>query len=73
VESKVEGDYAEPICGVTWVSKNKVDPSSSECEEDPGHEGRHRGLSPFGKGYVTWEGGGMCAGDRVPARNVRFE
>lgn len=45
----------------------------SSCEKDSGHpEKKHRGPSPYGEGYVEWEGGGWCAGDPLPVRNVVF-
>lgn len=45
----------------------------ASCSRDADHpEKTHRGPSPFGEGFVEWEGGGSCAGDPLPVRNVRF-
>lgn len=44
----------------------------ASCELDSGHKGPHRGRSPFGDDFVEWTGGGMCAGDPLPVRDLRF-
>lgn len=44
----------------------------SSCELDNGHSGPHRGRNPFDEGYVEWTGGGMCAGDPLPVKDMRF-
>ncbi len=45
----------------------------ASCDKDSGHpEKTHRGPSPFGEGFVEWEGGGYCAGDPLPVRNLRI-
>lgn len=60
----------------------REDPYGVQCDLlDDAHkqEGRwvHRGVNPLpGPGpepqYIEWEGGGMCAGDPLPIRNVRY-
>lgn len=44
----------------------------TSCEKDAGHDGPHRGRSPFADDFVEWTGGGMCAGDPLPVRDMRF-
>lgn len=46
---------------------------ASDCDRDPGHSGPHEGPCPFGtEQRVSWEGGGFCAGDPLPYRNVTY-
>lgn len=44
----------------------------TSCELDNGHDGPHRGRNPYDEGFVEWSGGGMCAGDPLPVRDMRF-
>lgn len=64
---------APEVCGATLVLDGS-DPVSSGCDLEPKHEGvKHEGPCPYGTdGRVRWEGGGMCAGDPLPVRNVEF-
>ena len=48
----------------------------TDCDiEDPNHPMPHEGQDPLddrpGK-RVQWEGGGFCAGDPLPYRNVKY-
>ena len=49
------------------------DPYGTSCDLERGHDGPHEGGDPFGnEGKVRWEGGGSCAGDPLPYRNVEW-
>ena len=59
-------------CEAEFVTKGP-DPYATDCKLKDGHDGPHRGPDPFGAYIdVEWEGGGTCAGDPLPYRNVRF-
>lgn len=52
------------------------DPFGTDCDnENPSHEGPHEGpdpIDPESGRRVRWEGGGFCAGDPLPYRNVQY-
>lgn len=59
-------------CGVTYVTGPDHDPYASTCDLQPIHAGKHEGDDPLGSvgDRVRWNGGGSCAGDPVPCRDV---
>lgn len=61
-------------CGADF-STGGADPCGTSCDLPRGHypETDHEGDDLFGgDGRVSWRGGGMCAGDPVPATNVHY-
>jgi hypothetical protein len=68
-----EDDERNSECGATWVSRG-LDPYGTECDLKKGHYpgSDHRGLNPYGVGFLTWRGGGSCAGDALPYEKVQF-
>jgi hypothetical protein len=67
-----EAKRLESQCGVELVL-GKVDPYATACELPKNHfVKRHCGPSPFGEGFVLWDGGGSCAGDPLPVRDITF-
>lgn len=43
----------------------------TSCDRPEGHEGVHRGPSPHdAASVVIWRGGGSCAGDPLPVREL---
>lgn len=62
----------EEICGHNFTTGGH-DPYGTSCDLPPRHEGKHRGHDPFGgDGHVEWLGGGSCAGDPLPYREVEW-
>lgn len=58
-------------CDAQYVTRGN-DPYGTDCALSSGHAGPHRGADPFGSsGLIEWSGGGSCAGDPLPYRNVR--
>lgn len=68
-------DEPPEVCGAS-ITFGGADPSGSECDLDPNHEAAyHEGPDPFGGSEyarVRWTGGGSCAGDSLPVRDVEF-
>lgn len=65
-------DWLNSRCFAQYVSGG-FDPYATDCELEAGHSGPHVGADPFGNdGKVKWEGGGSCAGDPLPVRNVEW-
>ena len=63
----------EKLCYAQFTCGPSHDPYGTSCKLEKGHKGPHRGSDPFGNGGdVEWEGGGSCAGDPLPQRNVRW-
>src|SRR6476646_10016954 len=61
----------ERQCRATYITGGH-DPYGTDCGLDAGHSGPHRGDDPMGnEGQIEWTGGGSCAGDPLPVRNVR--
>lgn len=62
------------LCGREYTFGSAHDPYGTSCEEPAGHNGPHKGLNPLGAAddYVTWSGGGYCAGDPLPVTNVKW-
>lgn len=56
-------------CGNS-ISTGGFDPYGTSCDLPQGHAGPHEGPDYFGCGRLRWEGGGSCAGDPLPVRNV---
>jgi hypothetical protein len=69
-----ERDYRdEPETCHAYFTTGGADPYGTGCDLAPGHDGPHRGADPFGNGgTVTWTGGGMAGGDRLPYHDVKF-
>ena len=68
----VSAQFAEDdhYCGAGYTTGGH-DPYGTSCELPRRHKGSHRGADPYGNGgQIEWEGGGMCAGDTIPYRNV---
>lgn len=59
----------ENECGNS-ISTGGFDPYGTSCDLMHGHAGPHEGPDYFGEGRMSWEGGGSCAGDPLPVRNV---
>jgi len=60
------------LCPSEFVTGGS-DPYSSSCRLERNHDGPHVGSDPLGgPGVVRWEGGGSCAGDSLPYRNVQW-
>ena len=60
------------MCHQSFTRGPSWDPYGTNCELEAGHKGPHRGHDPFGvDAMIEWEGGGYCAGDPLPVRNVR--
>lgn len=62
-------------CGATALFGPRHDRTEVSCELDAhGPEVRHRSSDPFGpgSGAVLWRGGGSCAGDPLPVRDLEF-
>ncbi len=67
-------DYADPqeTCGSSYETGG-ADPSGTGCELLAGHTGGHVGPEPIcGDVLISWTGGGYCAGDPLPVRNVQL-
>lgn len=67
-------DYPdEPeTCRATYTTGGH-DSYGTGCGLAAGHAGKHSGANPFGgNGRVLWNGGGYCAGDPLPYRNVEW-
>lgn len=60
----------DAMCNTMLVIGPEHDPSGTSCELENGHDGKHEGPHPIGDGRIKWTGGGMCAGDPLPVRNV---
>jgi hypothetical protein len=60
------------FCGNQIVMGPRHDETVVECDKLP-HRGitTHEGDGPFPGLRVSWEGGGWCAGDSLPHRNLR--
>lgn len=61
-------------CGAHFTTGG-VDPYGTECDLPTGHYPmtKHEGPDPFGNDTrVKWNGGGSCAGDPLPYRDVEF-
>lgn len=72
LSSFIEYDDHMSMCGQPFTTGG-FDPYGTSCDLKHGHEGPHEGDDPFGTGgRVQWEGGGSCAGDPLPQRNVKF-
>lgn len=57
-------------CTATYTTGGS-DPYGTKCEEPGGHDGPHEGPHPLDElSRLQWDGGGMCAGDPLPYRNV---
>jgi hypothetical protein len=60
-------------CGATLITGPAHDQYHTSCDQPNGHypKTQHQGPDPYGEtGVVTWGGGGMCAGDPLPYRDV---
>lgn len=57
-------------CGASFVTGDY----GTECDKDEGHPMPHEADDPMEMPgvRVSWEGGGSCAGDRLPYRNVAW-
>jgi hypothetical protein len=62
-------EYLDSRCGVS-ITTGGFDPCGTSCDLDQGHEGPHEGPDFFGEGRLRWGGGGSCAGDPLPVRNL---
>ncbi len=65
----------ERLCGRSLTLGASADPYGVTCDKDRGHAGLHAGPDPISEDpdqRVCWSGGGTCAGDPLPVRNVRF-
>lgn len=77
VQSHAEADAAmgEPGCLASFIP-HRTDPESegTDCDNpDPNHSGPHEGPDPLDDSKrIRWDGGGFCAGDPLPYRNVQF-
>lgn len=61
-------------CGASYTTGPSWDPYGTSCDLEPGHDGPHEGLDPLpvvDGDRVQWQGGGMCAGDPLPYRDVK--
>jgi hypothetical protein len=70
-----EDDERNSECGATLVLGSRDEPYGTECDLKKGHypDSDHKGLDPYGNsGFVTWRGGGTCAGDPLPFYNTRW-
>jgi hypothetical protein len=67
------------LCSAEFTSGPREDPCGSMCDRGLGHAPHtpHEAADPFaGPGdrmlRVSWSGGGMCAGDPLPPRDVQY-
>lgn len=61
----------EKQCGCS-ISTGGFDPYGTACDLDKGHDGPHEGPDFFVEGArISWSGGGYCAGDPLPVRNLK--
>lgn len=51
---------------------SRQDPYGARCHRPEGHTGKHRDFSPFGEGFVWWNGGGSIAGDALRYTDLEF-
>lgn len=62
-------EVMERTCNAEYITGPRHDPYSAGCDLEAGHHGPHAGDDPMGSSaWVSWTGGGMCAGDRLPAK-----
>lgn len=70
-------EQLENTCHAGYVPGLNGDAESfgTDCDQPAGHypATKHEGPCPFGTDQrVSWEGGGFCAGDPLPYRNVEY-
>ena len=71
-----DGDEQPDECGAQLVTPGP-DPYATSCDQPPGHypASKHDGDDPIFPGpgmRVRWQGGGSCAGDPLPFRDVEW-
>jgi hypothetical protein len=72
-------DEYDQTCSATYATGGS-DPHATTCDQPRGHYKygsntgtQHEGPDAFGGGgRVKWSGGGTCAGDPIPYRDVEF-
>jgi hypothetical protein len=62
----------EKKCHTPYITGSAHDPYGTACDLPKKHGGLHEGYDPFGEPErIEWAGGGSCAGDRLPYRDMR--
>lgn len=70
-------DEQDALCGATYTTGGS-DPYGTDCDQPAGHYKygtgtKHAGPDPMGgAGRILWNGGGSCAGDLLPYRDVEY-
>jgi hypothetical protein len=73
---RYDDDERADECGAQLVTPGP-DPYATSCDQPPGHypASKHEGDDPIFPGpgmRVRWHGGGSCAGDPLPFRDVEW-
>lgn len=69
VWADLEAERFERLCNRTLLF-GSGELYQADCDLDAGHDGPHEADAMEGR--VSWTGGGWCAGDPLPARNVTW-
>jgi hypothetical protein len=69
-------EYEPEVCGAQFVTGGP-DPYGTSCDQPPGHypASKHEGDDPIFSedgNRVRWTGGGSCAGDPLPVRDIEW-